>query len=71
MTVTAPAGCAWTATSDVSWLTITSGASGIGNGTVEFEAASFPGNPSTIRSTALTIAGQAFTVTQSRSPGDD
>jgi len=52
-------------------LTITSGASGIGNGTVGFEAASFPGNPSTIRSTVLTIAGQAFTVTQSRSPGDD
>ena len=35
--VTAPAGCAWTAVSNsTGWLTVTSGASGNGNGTVGF-----------------------------------
>ena len=35
----APAGCSWTATSLVPWLTITSGASGTGNGTINFTVA--------------------------------
>jgi len=35
----APAGCSWMATSLVPWLTITSGASGTGNGTINFNVA--------------------------------
>jgi hypothetical protein len=60
--VTTAAGCAWTATSNDSWLTITSGASGTGNGTVQF---SFADNSDpAARTGTLTIAGQTFTINQ-------
>jgi hypothetical protein len=60
--VTAPAGCAWTATSNASWLTITAGASGTGSGTVSFSVqANTTPSP---RTGTLTIAGQTVTVTQ-------
>jgi hypothetical protein len=60
--VSAPAGCGWTATSSAAWLTVTSGASGSGNGTVTLSAAV---NASTAsREGTATIAGQAFTVSQ-------
>ncbi|MGH9372544.1 MAG: BACON domain-containing protein [Vicinamibacterales bacterium] len=63
VTVTAAAGCAWAASSPVSWLTITSGASGSGTRPVTFAATT---NPSASpRSTTLTIAGRSFGVTQS------
>ncbi len=62
VSVTSGSGCAWTAVSNVSWLTITSGASGTGNGTVSYTAAA---NSSTSpRTGTMTIAGQTFTVTQ-------
>lgn len=61
--VTAPAGCPWTASSGASWITVASGASGTGNGSVAFTVAA--NGSSTQRSGALTIAGQALTVTQS------
>jgi hypothetical protein len=63
VTVAAPIGCAWTASSsDTSWLTITSGSSGSGSGTVNYAATANSGaSPQT---GTLTIAGQAFTVTQ-------
>jgi hypothetical protein len=64
--VTAPSGCPWTATSNASWITITSGSSGNGNGTVNYSVAS---NPSTTpRTGTMTIAGQTFTVTQDPPP---
>jgi hypothetical protein len=59
--VTIAAGCAWTATSNAPWLTITNGASGNGNGTVTFTAAANSGGA---RSGTLTIAGQTFTANQ-------
>ncbi|MCY7348033.1 MAG: FG-GAP-like repeat-containing protein, partial [Pyrinomonadaceae bacterium] len=60
--VTTANGCAWTAASNAAWLTITSGASGTGNGTVNYSAAA---NTTTApRSGTLTIAGQTLTVTQ-------
>ena len=61
--VTSPAGCAWTGVSNnTSWLTVTGGASGSGNGTVAFSAAANSSiNP---RTGTLTIAGQSFSVTQ-------
>jgi hypothetical protein len=54
-------GCPWTATSNASWLTITSGASGSGPGKVGFSAASMTGGP---RSGTMTVAGRTFTVNQ-------
>ena len=59
--VTAPAGCAWTAASNVGWVTISSGVSGSGNGTVAFTVAA---NSGAARNGTLTIAGQTFTVIQ-------
>ena len=61
VSVTAPVGCPWTATSPVSWVHITSGQSGSGNGVVTY---SVDANPAGNRTTELTIATQAFTVTQ-------
>ena len=54
-------GCAWTATSNAPWLTITSGSSGNGNGTVSYTAAA---NTGAARNGSLTIAGINFPVTQ-------
>ena len=59
--VTAAGGCDWTATSQADWLTITAGASGTGNGSVEF---SVDANAGPQRNGTLTIGGQTFTVTQ-------
>jgi hypothetical protein len=61
VTVTTGSGCTWTAASNAPWLTITSGASGAGNGSVGFSAAA---NIAGSRTGTLTIAGQTFTVTQ-------
>jgi len=60
--VTAATGVAWVATSNASWMTITSGASGTGNGTVTYTVD--PHTSTSSRSGTLTIAGLAFTVTQ-------
>jgi hypothetical protein len=57
------AGCAWTATSQASWITITSGQSGVGDGTVRFTVARNEGNE---RTGTLIIAGRTFTVTQEK-----
>ncbi len=59
--VTATPGCAWTAVSNSPFITITSGASGSGNGTVQF---SVKYNTGPARSGTLTVAGQTVTVTQ-------
>jgi C1A family cysteine protease len=62
VSVTATAGCAWTATSNITWITVTSGSSGSGNGTVQYTVAA--NTASTSRTGTLTIAGKTFTVTQ-------
>ena len=59
--VSSNAGCAWTATSNANWLTVTSGANSSGNGSVGFTAAAHTGAP---RQGTLTIAGKTFTVDQ-------
>ena len=59
--VTAAAGCAWTAATNVPWIAITSGASGTGNGSVKYSVTASTGGA---RSGTLTIAGQTFTVNQ-------
>jgi Zn-dependent metalloprotease len=67
VTVTAPAGCAWTAVSNATFITITSGSSGSGNGTVNYSVANNTSTSS--RSGTMTIAGQTFTVTQAGTGG--
>jgi hypothetical protein len=60
VTVTAASQCTWTATSDRGWMSITSGASGTGNGAVNV---SLTANPSeAARTGTLTIAGQTVSV---------
>jgi hypothetical protein len=59
--VSTQTGCSWTASSNASWITVASGASGSGNGSVAFGVALNIG-PS--RTGTLTIAGRTFTVTQ-------
>jgi hypothetical protein len=61
VTVSAGSGCAWTTTSQASWLTITAGATGSSNGTVTFNVAA---NTGSARTGTLTISGQIVTVTQ-------
>jgi hypothetical protein len=53
--------CGWTATSNAPWITISSGGSGTGNGTVQFGVAPTTGPA---RSGTLTIAGRTLTVNQ-------
>ena len=64
--VTAPTGCAWTASSGTNWITITGGASGSGNGSVAFTAAANPTTSS--RNGSMTIAGQTRAVNQAGAP---
>jgi hypothetical protein len=67
VTVTTTSGCAWTATSNASWLTVTSGASGSGSATVSYAAAANTATPT--RTGTLTVAGQTVTVTETASLG--
>src|ERR1039458_1041046 len=57
--------CAWTAVSNNSFITITSGASGSGNGTVSYTVAA--NTSSSALTGTVTIAGQTFTVTDRKS----
>ena len=61
VTVAAPSGCGWTAESSAAWLTVTSGAAGGGNGTVNYSAAA---NDGAGRSATIAIGGQTLTVDQ-------
>jgi glucose/arabinose dehydrogenase len=63
--VTAPAGCGWTAVSNATWITITAGASGSGNDVVTYSVAQYTGKPRN-RNGTMTIAGQTFSIKQSR-----
>lgn len=66
VSVSSPAGCGWQAVSNDSWLTITSGSIGLGNGFVGYHVDSNEtGAP---RMGTLTIAGLTFTVNQSNLP---
>jgi hypothetical protein len=65
VSVTAPAGCAWTASSSFSFINITSGSSGNGNGSVAYSVAA---NSGAARTGSMTIAGQTVTISQSGAP---
>jgi BACON domain-containing protein/all-beta uncharacterized protein len=64
VTVTTQAGCSWTSSSsDPDWLSITSGQTGTGNGTVMYAVAA--NGKHSDRTGRITIADQTFVVTQS------
>jgi hypothetical protein len=62
LTIATEERCAWSATSNANWLTITSVSSGIGNGTVTYSVA--PNAGPSGRKATITIAGKTFTVKQ-------
>ncbi|HME10715.1 MAG TPA: BACON domain-containing protein [Bryobacteraceae bacterium] len=62
VSVTATSGCPWSAASNAAWITVTSGSSGTGSGTVGYSIMANSGSAG--RTGTLTIAGQTFTVTQ-------
>jgi hypothetical protein len=66
VTVSAGAGCTWTAKSHAKWIDVKSGASGNGGGSVTFEVGKNDDDDD--RTGTLTIAGHTFTV---RQQGDD
>ena len=57
----ASSGCFWTAVSNDSWITITAGATGAGQGVVEYQVSA---NNGAARVGTLTISGLTFTVSQ-------
>ena len=61
--VTAGSTCPWAAASDTNWITVTSGASGNGSGTVAFSVAA--NTATSVRASTLSVAGQIVTVSQS------
>jgi hypothetical protein len=61
ITVSTGSTCAWTGRSNESWITITAGASGTGNGVVRFTVARNTGKK---RNGTLTIAGDQVKVEQ-------
>jgi len=60
--VTSVNNCSWTAASNQSWLTITSGGGGASSGVVNFSVA--PSASYSPRTGRITVSGQIFTVTQ-------
>ena len=58
--MTVGTGCTWTAVSNDSWITISAGTAGTGNGTVSYSVAANTGTTS--RTGTMTIGGQTFTV---------
>jgi len=65
--VAAPNGCAWSASSNAAWITITSAVNGTGSGNVTYLVAP---NDGCRRNGTLSIAGQTFTVTQDALAGN-
>jgi len=63
ITVTAPTGCDWSTVTTASWITITSGNSGSGNGTVSFQIQANTGTSP--RSRSIVVAGKPVLITQS------
>jgi hypothetical protein len=57
-----PTTCAWSATSNATWVTVTSGASGTGNGQFSFTVSANSG--AIVRTGTITVVSQTVTVTQ-------
>ncbi len=59
--VVVPAGCAWTASSNVPWITLNGTVTGTASGTLAYTVAQ---NRGIARTGTITVSGQTFTVTQ-------
>jgi hypothetical protein len=59
----APVGCPWVVTANLSWVRITSGLQGTGNGTISYRVA--PNPTLSTRSGSLTAGGRSTTIFQS------
>ena len=66
LAINATGPCPWTAQSNASWITVTSGTSGTGNGNVGFRVDPNPGTSQ--RTGTMTVAGQTVTFNQDGSP---
>jgi hypothetical protein len=64
--VTSPGGCAWSAESNADFITIASGASGVGNGVVTLAVSA--NTTGSTRTGTITVSGMLFMVTQSGGP---
>jgi hypothetical protein len=62
ITVTAPDGCVWPAISDVDWISVTSGSTGVGSDMVRLEVA--PNGTGAPRAGAVRVAGQTVILEQ-------
>jgi Putative binding domain, N-terminal/Viral BACON domain len=62
VSIAANGACGWTAASTVSWIRVTSGASGTGNGSATMTV---DANGGSARQGVVTVAGQAVTISQS------
>jgi hypothetical protein len=62
ISVTAGPRCAWQASVNVNWITITSGASGFGNGVINYSVT--PNTTGARRKGKITIAGLTFNIKQ-------
>jgi hypothetical protein len=60
--VTTSSSCPWSAASGASWIVITAGSAGTGNGTVSYSVSA--NTTGSARTGTMTIGGQTFTVTQ-------
>jgi hypothetical protein len=61
ISVTAASGCPWSVAGIPTWVSVVSGSSGSGNGTFNYTVAVNSGGP---RSASVTVAGQAFSLSQ-------
>ncbi|MBL8204134.1 MAG: putative Ig domain-containing protein, partial [Blastocatellia bacterium] len=64
ITLSTSAGCSWAATSNSSWITVTTGANGSGNGVVQYAVAA---NTAGARQGSLLIGNQSVTISQAGS----
>ena len=60
--ISAGSGCSWTASNPASWITISSGQTGSGNGAIAYTVSQ--NTSATARSATLTIGGHTYTVSQ-------
>ena len=64
VSVTTQSDCIWDAVPSESWITVTSGSSGTGNGTVKYSVSANTITPPSLRTADITIKGKIHTVTQ-------
>jgi len=62
ISVTSQSGCSWSASETASWISITSGSSGTGNGIVSYSVSA--NSSANSRTAIITVAGKSHTVTQ-------